>query len=386
MPLPMFDDFVWHGDGSHSLGKEYLIGRLFPRTGTGLLIAPPAYGKSYLTIDMAKAIASGDKFAGTWEPTTLETPADEIAGTIILAGEAGLTYERRLCAAYRSISAEGKARLSKAGLIHLPVCRVLTGDLSDEHVFDFHASRIREIIQLCDIDGRGAGVRIRFLVIDTLPTVFGFRDENSAAEVSRSMTRLAKLAEELGVFILATGHPAKAANKQRGMRGSGAFNGAVDVVIEAEKSLSPLKRHLRIYKSRYEEDDPTKYPFRILPIELDDGISDAYVAGPASTHLSERKSANDLGLQAARVKGAIQALSEKDWPPRGLTKEEIREHLKRTLPIASSYPTAQEVKKHEDIVRKTFERGVKRLIEIGQIETCEEDALADAPRYRLTTF
>lgn len=386
MPLPKLDDFIWHGDGTHPLGKEYLLDGLLPRIGTGLLIAPPAHGKSYLTIDLAKAIASGDKFAGTWEPTKLEAPLGKIGGTIIIAGEAGLTYERRLCAAYHSVSAKGKTRLSKAGLIHLPVCRVLTGDLSDEHIFDYHANQIREIIQLCDIDGRGAGVKIRLLVIDTLPTVFGFRDENSAAEVSRSMTRLAKLAEELEVFILATGHPAKAANKQRGMRGSGAFNGAVDVVMEAEKSLSPLKRHLRVYKSRYEEDDPTKYPFRIVPIELDDGARDAFVSGPARTHASGRESAYDLGLQAGRVKGAIQALSEKDWPPRAVTKEEIREHLKRTLPIASSYPTTQEVRKHEDIVRKTWERGIKRLIEIGAVETWEESALADAPLYRLTTF
>lgn len=384
MPLPQLDDFIWHGDGTHPLGKEYLIDGLFPRIGTGLLIAPPAYGKSYLTIDMAKAIASGDMFAGTWQPLMSQTSGGDIGGTIILAGEAGLTYERRLSAAYHSISTEGRARLNKAGLIHLPVCRVLTGDLSDEHIFDYHASRIREIIQLCDIDGRGTGVRIRLLLIDTLPTVFGFRDENSAAEVSRSMTRLAKLAEELGVFILATGHPTKAANKQRGMRGSGAFNGAVDVVIEAEKSLSPLRRHLRVYKSRYEEDDPAKYPFRIMPIEVNHGVCDAYVTGPADASSGKRKPVADMGLQAGRVKGAIQILSETDWPPRAITKEEIREHLKRTLPISSSYPTAEDIRKHEDIVRKTCERGIMRLLEIGEVETFEEGALADVPLYRLT--
>lgn len=383
--MPKIDGITWHGDDPRPPRIEYLIEGLMPTTGVGLLIGQPTVGKTFLTIDMARAIATGEPLAGEWLPygsnaSEGKEPVD-YGATLFVAGEGINTYETRVQAAYESLTFDARCRLREgAGLSHLPICWMHAHDLRDDNAYRRCLEKACHVSESIRMGLCGPRLRLRLIVVDTLPSVFGFRDENSAAEAVAAMSKLARLSKETETFVLATGHPKKAGTRTGGMRGSGVFDGAADVVLEAKMKDGGKSRILIIRKSRYQPTLERGCPFHITSMILEDGAESGVVQGrvcqPDANGKARDNVASRLVLDAQDVRTAMQRvvqshcfvhMTSEGEPVEAVYASAVRNELYAMKPIEGDANDPMSVSRHRDRIRKTITRGTARLKELGLI-------------------
>lgn len=227
-----------HGD-PWDTQQPWLYHDTLPRNGVGLIPGPSQSGKSFIAINLAHSLATGEPFFGV-------TP-DEKGGTIILAAEAAGTLRRRLAALGEEdalpISVTGVSALGARGALES-----LEGDLRVE------MDRIAAV----------HGMPVRLLVLDTLNASGLVDDENDNTKAAWAMKALEILGLKLGVLVLATHHPAKGG---RGVRGAGAWFNSADVVIEIVRDGKSTVRELDMTKNK-EADQRSLGAFTLIPVRL----------------------------------------------------------------------------------------------------------------------
>jgi hypothetical protein len=227
-----------HGDPWNTQ-QPWLYHDVLPRGGVGFVTGPSQGGKSFLAINLAHSLATGEPFFGT-------TP-DERGGTIILAAEAAGTLRRRLAALGEDdalpISVTGVGALGTRG-----VMESLEGDLRVE----------------MDRMLTAYGIPVRLIVLDTLNASGLVDDENDNTKAAWGMKALETLGAKLGVLVLATHHPAKAG---RGVRGAGAWFNSADVVLEIVRDGKSTVRELDMTKNK-EADQRSLGAFTLIPVRL----------------------------------------------------------------------------------------------------------------------
>ena len=168
-----------------------------------LLVAKPATGKSAISAYMALCISNGADFFGK------KTKSGSV---LFLAGEREADTRRRIFAMRNG--AADVAVLGPAGAGRL--------DLRAENAVP---SLPRPFARLEDATDEP----LRFLIVDTLARCASGMGENSAKEVGVLVDTLARIATETQATVLVLRHPAK---NGKGLRGSGALDGAVDQKAE----------------------------------------------------------------------------------------------------------------------------------------------------------
>lgn len=245
------------------------------------IVGPPKAGKTTLVFGLIRACVEGRPFLD--RPTT--------AGPVVVLTEQGPTSLR--------------AVLKRTGL----------ADRSDVH-FLFHrdarghewADVVLTAIERCHELGA------RRLVVDTLPAFAGLsgESENNAGDALEAMQPLLEAADA-GLAVLLNRHRRKSAP---GMgsgdvadegRGSGAFSGAVDVILSLRRKQGGGRPTIRVLvaASRFDE-TPEE-----LNIELVDGH---YVA-----------LGDDEALESDVARGSVLELLQAS--PNGLTEEQLAEAL-----------------------------------------------------------
>ena len=199
--------------------QEWLLFERLPQVGTAMVVAPSGAGKTFLAYELARCLATGDKFFGT-EP-------DDKCGAVILAGE-GL--------------AGVPARMKTLG--KLPISTVPTGQLGDKAnvkalVADIEAER--------DWMKEKHGVRLGLIVIDTLTAVGLLQDENNNSECGAAVKALEALALRFNCMVLVNHHPPK---NGTGARGGGALHAGFDVVLEVAHEKGQEVRYVECTKAR----------------------------------------------------------------------------------------------------------------------------------------
>ena len=127
--------------------------------------------------------------------------------------------------------------------------------------------------------------KIKFVLIDAFMDVILGADENSVKDVLPGLAALKKIIEETGVSFLIIHHKTKPSNGNKGnYRGSSAIKGAVDLMIEINKTDDSVKFETTKFRDGEFTDFKAKMFFTDFSFSLvnDDGLdilSDTFTKG-----------------------------------------------------------------------------------------------------------
>ncbi len=224
-----------HGDAYDP--PTWLFHEAIPATGIGMLLAPASSGKTFLTIDLARALAAGEGFFGI-EP-------NETGGTALLLAEGAGGARMRL----NAIKAAGRMPIAASEV------SLLNGKLADL-LADLQALSAAMVEEY--------GVPLRLVVIDTLAASGLLLDENDNVEAATAMKALSNLSRLLNAFVLVVHHPAKDGKMERG---ASALRGGADVTLEIFREPKSPVRSLAVVKSRDGPVGPLG-DFTLNPVEV----------------------------------------------------------------------------------------------------------------------
>lgn len=227
-----------------------LVKGIIPFDGIAFVGGQSGAGKTFVAIDLAVSLGSGEPFFGR--------KVCERVGVVILAAEGGGTIANRVHVA-RNAKAIGEI---------LPIA--WTANVPD-------LSRAKELPALIrNLRGIGArfkeshGVRLGAVIVDTLAAAFGLEDENNNSEAARALRQMHAIAMGLGVVVIPVHHYGK--GEETGLRGASAWRAGADVVVSvtAERNQTTGKvsnRRLSLAKSRGGEEGEIS-PFELRFVEL----------------------------------------------------------------------------------------------------------------------
>lgn len=226
--------------------ETWLVPKLLPAEGTGLLVGKTGSYKSFLALDLALALASGH--GHHWGPL-----GGAGRPVVYMAGESyhGL-IGRRTDAWLATHGQEAPERM---------------------HV-------VRGVPPAIDKDGWGAlaeplrQLRPALIVIDTLARLMNGLDENLAKDATAVTGLMEGLARETGAFVLAIHHTGK--DESKGSRGSSAFSANLDSEILIRRDDQNTV-HLRV--KMHKEADVEGAAWTLAPKEAAQSIVLLPVAG-----------------------------------------------------------------------------------------------------------
>lgn len=211
----------WHGDVDVELRRKYLVKKLIPETGTGLLPGQWGTYKTFVALDLAGAVMTGATFAGH--------AIKRRGGALFVAVEGREEIPIRL-EALNQVKCGKAERLPFFCLDDIP--RLLERGAADKIAADANAVAA-EMQQRFSLP-------LALIIVDTVAAGAGYAksgDENDAAIAQRIMDTLARISKLTGAFVLAVDHFGKAV--ETGTRGSSAKESFADVVLAllGEKEL-----------------------------------------------------------------------------------------------------------------------------------------------------
>lgn len=252
----------WHGEPTPHNERRWLVQGILPEGAVGLLSGQSSVGKSFVALDLAASIMTGEPFAGR--------NVGGRGGILFVAAEGAFEIPSRL----KAIVEE---RIRPAGLPdlnpdELPFamadgCPPLlhdgkaNGPIIGELINAARSARARLVAE--------HQVELACIVIDTVAAAAGFTDENDAAQAQALFRALNFIGEATGAAILGVDHFGK--STETGTRGSSAKEAAADVVLAviADKDLSGkvTNRRLAVRKLRAGEQG-IEIPFDLRPVQL----------------------------------------------------------------------------------------------------------------------
>ncbi len=294
---------------------SWLVDGLLPRSGVAVLASEPGAGKSFVALDLALRVATGQT---TWlGADVLEHGA---VAYIALEGHQGLGQRAR--AWQKAHPATGDARLELV-------------TWSDDGALLRRASTFTDELRRC----RDRHGRLALVVIDTMTLAID-GDENNAETISPALRQLIAAAKELDCCILVLHHIRKAAPGGRpsrmslgDVRGSGAFVGNTDAVLALERRPGREERALHVLKAKDGAERPTTW-FALHSVDL--GLDangralSSCVAVPADAPSDEEVDREELKAQRhmqrlqERRPAITQKLVEKVQDTPGLNRTALR--------------------------------------------------------------
>jgi RecA-family ATPase len=188
---------------------DWLVEGVIQRGSNGLFISRPKAGKSYATVDLALALASGQKWLGFYVPKRVRVAL---------------------------VSREDNARLTQARLMKLSAHRNLTPDALDDYLYinakglkpkimlDYEEDVVRLIADLKQ-------QRSEFLILDVM-RVLHTADENDNTEMQRVISVLNRIQDETSCSICLIHHDNKGkdATLTERARGASAIAGYAEFI------------------------------------------------------------------------------------------------------------------------------------------------------------
>jgi hypothetical protein len=218
---------------------EYGVEGLLVRESFAFAFGPPASGKTFFAVEVARSIAAGRRALGL---RTVQGPVVYIAGE---GGKRGIAKRLR---AWSAANNDGAA-VPDFYVVPRPV-PMLDAVAVARFVADVRAT---------------VGKHVEMFVIDTLARCTGGGDENSASDMGRFVSACDVLRGSFGATVLAVHHSGKTADA--GMRGSTALHGAADTELRVQKDSTGL---ITVVCTKQKDDDPPA-PLR-LRLEVVPGI------------------------------------------------------------------------------------------------------------------
>lgn len=332
----------------------WLFKYVAPQIGVGIIAGPSRGGKTFVASDIALRKSCGMPVLGR----------DTTAGAVLYIAAEDANGLRLRTEAWRLRHGQRTAPFS------------LIGDapelLNDADFEDLEAT----------IDGIAAareeqGVRLEMIVVDTLAQSIAGADENSAADMSRVLQRMQRLAQRLKLFVLIVAHTGK--DETRGIRGWSGLLGNADTVLMVERDIETDQRTLIIDKVK-NAGDGRRHPFALLPVDIttdDDGdpvrsmVVDFIDDEPVRRRSKVGQTDRDRFV-LTRLKELIEAGQTELVPPlagvpaqqRGVLRERLKEDLRD-----SGYGAPDE---EWETKKRRINRDVERLINQGLVRATPE--------------
>jgi putative DNA primase/helicase len=211
---------------AEDIGDDYIppdevVQGLFVAGNTAVMYGASNSGKTFLAIEAARAVSSGDNFLG------LSTDKGDV---LYIAAESPASIRTR-------IQAINKERGGKLYGIHIAQAPV---NLYSSPEYASHI--IKAVSEIEDRTGR----KIRMIICDTLARITAGANENSGEDMGPIIETLDAIARKTNTAMIIIHHSGK--DQARGSRGWSGIYGAVDAEIEVKEDNG--KRLFRVSKQR----------------------------------------------------------------------------------------------------------------------------------------
>lgn len=207
----------------------WLVKRVIPRTGVGVIYGPSTGGKSYLVMDLAAKLWQGLPWFGAKVP--------ERRATVIFA------FEGADFAGYRLDALRHAAAGDQPAVMVIPAGRMTPAGLKSL------GPQLRGIDQFFR---KKFGLGVGLVAIDTVSAAGLAEKEDKADDVAPAIKAVQEFAGTVGAFGLLVHHPNKGGGD---MRGSGAWFNNTDTVLRLEMTEGHPVRTLVVEKVK---DGPTR--------------------------------------------------------------------------------------------------------------------------------
>jgi AAA domain len=330
-------------------------------------------GKTFLAIDLARALSKGGLFVGK---------RARAGGTLYLAAEAPGTIPGRLQAArlgplepFLDSAGRDKGTGQEPSLLSVATGSKLLNLLTDKG----RDQLVATALEVSEEMKAKFGLPLRLIVIDTMLATFDIQDWNNPAETRRVMNTLARISEETGTATLGVHHHGK--DVSRGAAGSYALTAAADFVLSVFADTNPdgmvSNRRLSVTKLR---DAPTGWscefdlkPYKIGTDDEGEDMMSAFVDPKTITACfgksvgSKTKKTPTQSLSAF-IKALQESLEnfgfDRPNPATGTTVRAVRVSDVRAS-FARHYQPEVSVGKLADARRQAFVRAKKAAVSEG---------------------
>lgn len=340
-PLPDSDTpemLEWGDEDDDDRPLEWLLKNILTRNGVGIIFGAPKSGKSFAVFDLAARLTLGMRWFN------VRTPKEPIGGLLLL-GEGAGTVRTRL-RAFRQSTGAAKAPITWRRIADLKTAAGIAA--------------ARRTIAAAKAGAAKRGMRLGFIVVDSLASALGLEDENSATEVTAAMKVLEDLAIEFDVAVLGVHH----AGKNGQDRGSGAFRAACDVMLRVQREDAATgqpnnHRQIAVLLNRYGDEEWTAN-FRldrvVLGVDEDgDEITSCIVAPAGESPVNIHQREIIMGLfDPATIHLNGFRLPGDEW---GITRKDLRTRCAAVWDDMSA-----------DAVKKRVQRSVAELIQAGRLK------------------
>jgi hypothetical protein len=361
-PAPTVDLF-WHGEPDTRPPHFWLVEKLIPGKGIGLMSGQWGACKTFAAFDLSASIASGMPFAGR----DIARPG----GVLFVAAEGGDEVRTRLKGVEHKLRAAAFVASAAGNPIEADLNRLPLVWLEEPVRFNTKAG-FEQLLTIAraihDQMLEKFGVPLVCIIIDTMMASVDFQDANSAAETQQVMNGLRGLSQKTGAFVLVVDHFGK--NIEVGTKGSSNKEDASDLVLamladrDVGGSISNTRmkvRKLRNGKSGVE------FPFNLLEVDLGDGETTCTIDWkPERDDTGKNTSGKESWTKTLRIfRSAMEtAVIERcrDLFPYGndgpkvhaVTLEQVRTEF------VASYPADNEDQRARDAVKRSaFNRALK---------------------------
>lgn len=283
---------------------EWLIQDYIPAGKVGMLIGESQDGKTFLSLQMAASIATGQYFGKQSTKKGL---------VIYVAGESPGSVSRRL----KAIEIKNNIGIGNSIIV---VNRALSPTCYEDRA---------ELEALISLESERQKLPPALLIFDTFSQCAAGIEENSAKDVSYYMRSCTEIAEKFGISVLNVHH----LNKEGGYRGSSALIGNIDFALQTKKlrDKDRIATKLSVFKAK-DSCSQVAHEFEMEVIDI--GLTDNLGQPVTSLVVSDVKptyagptipqAESDALLIVDIIKQA------NDWVPRSVLMDE----MKKLLPSA----------------------------------------------------
>lgn len=294
--------------------KEWIIKNLIGKADLAMLFGEAGTGKTFVTLDLLFSAALGLSFAGKFQPV-------RPLNVVYCAGEGVEGLPNRFAAA---LGKYGKSPEEMPLTILTNVPQLFDNQI-ETNVYTF----VRDLSEQTE--------QIDLIVIDTLYSAALGADENHAKDAGVILAAIRHIRDTLGCAVLLDHHT----NRAGGYRGSSAWHGAMDMMIQTHPEGPIFK--LDCFKPKDAEKFQPAF-FRLAPDRVSESVYVEWLEAE-TVHLNDEKSAVDIAESAI-----IELLAEKS----GLNQTEIVDTLK------------------EKVGRQTVLKALKKLEAGGEVQAIQK--------------
>lgn len=316
--------------------QEWCIKNLMPKRGLGAIFGESGSGKSFLTLHMAAAIATGSIWFGRRSYATPVT-------YVMLEGEAGL---RNRIMALENVQ----------GTMPQDTFKVITQP--------FQLTLPEDIHELAAVIPRGSVV-----FIDTLNRAAPTSDENSSKEMGEILQAAKLLQALIDGLVVVIHHTGK--DPSRGMRGHSSLHAALDAAVEV---VRPAAGRAWVLRKAKEGEEGVPVPFKldrqVLGTDSDGDEITSCTVSPDTTTIFARPEPSGANQKAAFKSIKSELLTTASVTPSVTSDPSIK--VEDAIKLVTGTLTATKANKRNSEARRLVNALIKGGYLASKVDKAEE--------------